>query len=59
MEDKQSETSLTGTGIKWARDCIDEFGFVYTLGLLRFITVVVEEEMSADMMKSRFEGTKQ
>lgn len=56
---EEQEEELDRYGIKWVKQCVDEYGFVYTLGLLQFLSVIVKEEMSADIMKSTTLGAKQ
>ena len=56
---EEQEEELDRYGIKWARDCVDRYGFVYTLGLLQFLSVIVKDEMAADIMKNSDLGMKQ
>jgi hypothetical protein len=51
----EKEESLQAVGLEWSKDCIEKFGFVYTLGLLEFLSVTVKEDMKADWAKFNFE----
>jgi hypothetical protein len=59
MEEIVKEESVEKNGLLWAKECVDKHGFIYTLGLIRFITIMIEEEMAADIMQTKLGGPTQ
>jgi len=51
----EKEESLQGIGLDWSKECVEKFGFVYTLGLLEFLSVTVREDMKADWIRASLE----
>ena len=53
QEAKQSEhQDLIEAGLAWTDKCREKYGFVYTLGLLEFLSTNLKGEMSDDIIKS-------
>lgn len=49
---ESEDQSIVEDGLLWVRRCKEKFGFVYTLGLIEFLSTNLKDEMSDDIVRS-------